>query len=47
MREKGILFDDKKGRLTTGWKNAISVDAAYLYWFKTAIPEEWVTQDDE
>jgi hypothetical protein len=42
MRSKGTLFDDKKGRLTTGWKNAISVDAAYLYWFKTAIPEEWV-----
>jgi len=47
MRKSNILFDDKKGRLTTGWKNAISVDSAYLYWFKTAIPEESVAQDDE
>jgi len=40
MREKKILVDDKKGRLTTGWKSAISVDPAYLYWFKTQIPSE-------
>ena len=40
MREKKILVDDKKGRLTTGWKSAISVDPAYLYWFKTEIPSE-------
>jgi hypothetical protein len=47
MREKKILFDDKKGRLTTGWKSAISVDPAYCYWFRTSIPEEWTQQDDE
>ena len=40
MREKKILVDDKKGRLTTGWKSAIGVDPAYLYWFKTQIPSE-------
>ena len=42
MRERKILIDDKKGRLTTGWKNAISVDSTYLYWFRTPIPAEWV-----
>jgi hypothetical protein len=42
MRAKKILVDDKKGRLTTGWKNAISVDPAYLYWFKTEIPSELI-----
>jgi hypothetical protein len=47
MRQQNILFDDKKGRLTTGWKNAISVDPAYCYWFRTSIPEEWTKQDDE
>ena len=40
MREKKVLIDDKKGRLTTGWKSAIGVDPAYLYWFKTQIPNE-------
>jgi len=35
------LVDDKKGRLTTGWKSAIQTDPAYLYWFQTSIPEEW------
>jgi hypothetical protein len=39
MRAKNILVDDKKGRLTTGWKSAIHVDPAYLYWFKTTLPE--------
>lgn len=39
MREQKILIDDKKGRLTTGWKSAIHVDPAYLYWFKTELPE--------
>lgn len=47
MRQQNILFDDKKGRLTTGWKNAISVDPAYCYWFKTSIPEEWTHADGE
>jgi hypothetical protein len=42
MKERGILIDTKKGRLTTGWKSAISSDPAYLYWFKTPIPEEWI-----
>ena len=47
MRHRKILIDDKKGRLTTGWKNAISVDSTYLYWFRTPIPEEWVKNDAE
>ena len=37
MKGKKILIDDKKGRLTTGWKSAIQVDPAYLYWFKTEL----------
>ena len=37
MRNKKVLVDDKKGRLTTGWKSAIQVDPAYLYWFKTEL----------
>ena len=37
MKEKKILIDDKKGRLTTGWRSAIQVDPAYLYWFKTEL----------
>jgi len=40
MRERKVLFDDKKGRLTTGWKSAISTDPAYLYWFRTEIPSD-------
>ena len=40
MRERKVLFDDKKGRLTTGWKNAVSTDPAYLYWFRTEIPSD-------
>ena len=42
MRSRNKLIDDKKGRLTTGWKNAISVDPAYLYWFKTELPTELI-----
>ena len=42
MRSRKSLVDDKKGRLTTGWKNAISVDPAYLYWFKTELPAELI-----
>ena len=41
MREKKLLIDDKKGRLTTGWKTAVHVDPAYLYWFKTELPEDF------
>jgi hypothetical protein len=37
MKEKKILIDDKKGRLTTGWRSAIQIDPAYLYWFKTEL----------
>jgi hypothetical protein len=37
MRNKKILIDDKKGRLTTGWRSAIQVDPAYLYWFRTEL----------
>jgi len=46
MRARGKLIDDKKGRLTTGWKNAISVDPAYLYWFKTELPTELIDDSD-
>ena len=46
MREKNILFDDKKGRLTTGWKSAISLDPAYLYWFKTPVAEDLLDKDE-
>jgi ribulose bisphosphate carboxylase small subunit len=41
MREKKLLIDDKKGRLTTGWKAAVHVDPAYLYWFKTELPDDF------
>ena len=41
MREKKLLIDDKKGRLTTGWKSAVHVDPAYLYWFKTELPDDF------
>ena len=42
MRKDGVLVDEKKGRLTTGWKSAIQVDPAYLYWFKTEVPDELI-----
>ena len=42
MRGRGKLIDDKKGRLTTGWKSAISIDPTYLYWFKTELPAELI-----
>jgi hypothetical protein len=45
MRQNKILFDDKKGRLTTGWKSAISVDPAYLYWFRTTVPDDILSSD--
>jgi hypothetical protein len=41
MREKKLLIDDKKGRLTTGWKSAVHVDPAYLYWFRTELPDDF------
>jgi hypothetical protein len=41
MRENKQLIDDKKGRLTTGWKSAVQVDPAYLYWFRTELPEDF------
>jgi len=47
MREKGILFDDKKGRLTTGWKSAIHLDPAYLYWFNQKFPEDLIVTDND
>ena len=46
MRTRNKLVDDKKGRLTTGWKSAISVDTTYLYWFKTELPPELVNDSD-
>jgi hypothetical protein len=39
MRENGSLIEDKKGRLTTGWKSAIHIDPTNLYWFKTQLPD--------
>jgi hypothetical protein len=46
MRERKVLFDDKKGRLTTGWKSAISTDPAYLYWFRTQLPSDLIDDSD-
>lgn len=46
MRNAGVLVDDKKGRLTTGWKSAMQVDPAYLYWFKSEVPEELIDQSN-
>jgi hypothetical protein len=43
MRKNGLLIDDKKGRLTTGWRGGFGTDPVYLYWFKTTIPEEWIS----
>ena len=40
MRSRDILIEDRKGRLTTGWKNAIQVEPSYLYWFRTTLPDE-------
>lgn len=39
MRKNGGLIDDKKGRLTTGWKSAIHIDPTNLYWFKPQLPD--------
>jgi hypothetical protein len=39
MRQNGALIEDKKGRLTTGWKSAIHIDPTNLYWFKTQLPD--------
>lgn len=39
MRKNGGLIDDKKGRLTTGWKSAIQIDPTNLYWFKPQLPD--------
>jgi hypothetical protein len=47
MKERGILFDDKKGRLTTGWKSAIHLDPAYLYWFNQKFPEDLIVAEDD
>ena len=47
MKERGILFDDKKGRLTTGWKSAIQLDPAYLYWFNQKFPEDLIVAEDD
>jgi hypothetical protein len=46
MREKNLLIDDKKGRLTTGWKSAVHVDPAYLYWFRTELPDDFFANTD-
>lgn len=45
MRSRGILFDEKKGRLTSGWKSGVSASPAYLYWLKSKIPDEWFADD--
>jgi hypothetical protein len=47
MRSRNILIDDKKGRLTTGWKSSVSASPTYLYCFKTQIPDEWFGNDPE
>jgi hypothetical protein len=45
MKEKKVLIADKKGRLTTGWKTAIHVDPAYLYWFKMPAADKFYDDD--
>lgn len=47
MRSRNVLIDDRKGRLTTGWKTAVSVSPSYLYWFRTQIPTDWLPNDSE
>lgn len=47
MRANNILIDDKKARLTTNWKSAVSPVNINAYWFKTAIPEEWLHGDPD
>jgi hypothetical protein len=47
MRSRGVLIDDKKGRLTTGWKTAVSASPTYLYWFRTQVPTDWLSNDTE
>jgi hypothetical protein len=47
LRKQGVLVDVKKGRLTTGWKSAVANDPAYLYWFKSKIPDEFFTETDD
>jgi hypothetical protein len=47
LKQKNILFDDKKGRLTTGWKSAIHLDPTYLYWFHQQFPEDLIVADDD
>jgi len=42
----GFLVDDKKGELTTGWKSAMRVVTAYLYWLKSEVPEELIDQSN-
>tara|TARA_R110002126_G_scaffold88194_4_gene211496 strand:+ start:1450 stop:4278 length:2829 start_codon:yes stop_codon:yes gene_type:complete len=46
MQERKQLVDMKKGRLTTGWKSAVSADPAYLYWFDTPIFNELLNAPD-
>jgi len=45
MRNKKVLIDDKKGRLTTGWKTAIHVDPAHLYWFRMPASDKFYDDD--
>jgi hypothetical protein len=47
MRENEILIHDKKARLTTGWKSAVSPVNINAYWFKTPIPVEWLNGDPD
>jgi hypothetical protein len=48
MQDRKILDPDhKKGRLVSGWKNAVAIDPTYLYWFKTPIPTEWLADEAE
>ena len=47
MRTNGVLIHDKKARLTTGWKSAVSPVNINAYWFKTPIPTEWLNGDPD
>lgn len=47
MTVKGYLTDNKKARLTTGWRGGYGTDPVYIYCFKTEIPEEWMNGPTE
>ena len=47
MKEKGVLQHVKVGRLATGWKHAPSNTSCTNYYFKSDLPTELITHEDE